>query len=367
MPEVDGFMLARRVRRERSLARLPIVMLTSVGQPDETARRQRDGIDAFLNKPVKHSDLLDALTRIFGVAVRHEGSKPGIERVGAHLVRPLHVLVAEDNPVNRKLVTTLLRKRGHVVRAVENGREAVEAIEASANAPFDLVLMDIQMPEMSGFEAAQAVRERETGGDRRLPLIALTAHAMQGDRERCLAAGMDGYLSKPIDVDELIATVERFGGAPSSPSAAGAAPAGQMAPSAAHPVFDERAALAYSGGDRNLLKDVIRLFRSDYPTSLRRIDKALKQRDGEAVRMAAHGLKGAIATVGASAGRAAAAELENAARAGDFAGAERACQQLRQEIERLETALAAAGLVPATAPRRAPAGRPPSSRKRRPS
>jgi PAS domain S-box-containing protein len=339
MPEVDGFMLARRVRRERSLGNLPIVMLTSVGQPDETARRQREDIDAFLNKPVKHSDLLDALTRIFNVAARHEDPEPATERIGARLLRPLHVLIAEDNPVNRKLVTTLLRKRGHVVRAVENGREAVEAIEASANAPFDLVLMDIQMPEMSGFEAAHAVREREKGSDQRLPLIALTAHAMQGDRERCLAAGLDGYLAKPIDVEELIATVERFGG-PEPP-----APAGQRTAQVTDLVFDQRAALEYSGGDRKLLEEVIEIFRADCPRALRRIDQALKQRDGEALRLAAHGLKGAIATLGAPAGRQAAAALEQAGRVGDFEEAQRVRDRLHREIERLDAALAAAGLT----------------------
>ena len=360
MPEVDGFMLARRVRRERGLAKLPIVMLTSVGQPDDIGRRQRGDIDALLTKPIKHSDLLDALTRLFGVAVRHESVEPAVERVGARLLRPLHVLVAEDNPVNRKLVTTLLRKRGHVVRAVENGREAVEAIDASANAPFDLVLMDIQMPEMSGFEAAQAVRDREKDGERRLPLVALTAHAMQGDRERCLAAGMDGYLAKPIDVDELIATVERFGGAAPPP------PAGQRTAHVTDLVFDERAALEYSGGDRALLKEVIEIFRSDCPRSLRRIDLALKQRDGEALRLAAHGLKGAIATIGAPAGRQAAAAIEQAARAADFDEAQKVRDRLHREIERLDAALVAAGLL-APAKRRPAARRRPSQGKRNPS
>jgi CheY-like chemotaxis protein/HPt (histidine-containing phosphotransfer) domain-containing protein/anti-sigma regulatory factor (Ser/Thr protein kinase) len=359
MPEVDGFMLARRVRRERSLANLPIVMLTSVGQPDETERRQREDIDAFLNKPVKHSDLLDALTRIFGVAARHEEPEPATEPAGPHLLRPLNVLVAEDNPVNRKLVTTLLRKRGHLVSAVENGREAVEAIDTSANAPFDLVLMDIQMPEMSGFEAAHAVREREKGSDRRLPLIALTAHAMQGDRERCLAAGMDGYLAKPIDVEELIATVERFGGSEPPP------PAAQRTAQVTDLVFDQRAALEYSGGDRGLLEEVIGIFRADSPRALRRIDRALKQRDGEALRLAAHGLKGAIATIGAPAGRQAAAALEQAGRAGDFEEAQRVRDRLHREIERLDTALAAAGLI--SSPKRSGAGKRPTKGRRGPS
>ncbi len=272
--------------------------------------------------------------------------------------RTLNVLVAEDNPVNRKLVTTLLRKRGHKVKAVENGREAVAAIAAKGQ-PYDLVLMDLQMPVMGGFEAAQAVREQEAGDTRRLPLVALTAHAMQGDRERCLAAGMDGYLSKPIDVDELIATVESFAGrtAPEQPR-----PAAQPA---ASEVFDERAALAYAGGDRRLLAEVIKLFRSDYPSSLREIDRAFRRRDSEALRMAAHRLKGAVATVGSPAGRQAAAELEHSAREGDFTEGERAYAKLRNEIERLDEAFAAAGLRPRSRPR--PAARSKAARASRPS
>ena len=361
MPDVDGFMLARRVRRDRRLARMPIVMLNSVGQSDDLMRRHKNDIDAFLTKPIKHSDLLEALARIFGVSTRGGRTKPTAGRIGAMPSRTLNVLVAEDNPVNRKLVMTLLRKRGHRVKAVENGREAVEAIN-SKGGPYDLVLMDLQMPEMGGFEAAQAIREQEAGTARRLPLVALTAHAMQGDRERCLEVGMDGYLAKPIDVDELISTVESFG-ARSEEAATAAQPV-------TNEVFDERAALAYAGGDRRLLAEVIKLFRSDYPSSLRQIDRAFRRHDSEALRMAAHRLKGAVATVGAAAGRQAAAELEQKARAGDFPGAELACARLRAEIGKLNEAFAAAGLGPRS-PRRSQArsraarGRRPPQRKRR--
>jgi two-component system, sensor histidine kinase and response regulator len=356
MPEVDGFMLARRVRRERRLAKMPIVMLTSVGQSDDLMRRHRNDIDAFLTKPIKHSDLLEVLAGIFGVATRDGRTRPTAGRISPMPARVLNVLVAEDNPVNRKLVTTLLRKRGHRVKAVENGREAVAAISAKRGS-YDLVLMDLQMPVMGGFEAAQAIRDQEAGGVTRLPLVALTAHAMQGDRERCLAAGMDGYLAKPIDVDELISTVERFGGR-SAPDQSQ-----PEAEPAVSDVFDERAALAYAGGDRRLLAEVITLFRSDYPSSLRQIDRAFRHGDSEALRMAAHRLKGAVATVGASAGRQAAAELEQRARAGDFNGAERAYANLRTEIERLDEAFAAAGLRPRSS--RVPVARSKSVRVRR--
>ncbi|MGB2717242.1 MAG: response regulator [Vicinamibacterales bacterium] len=363
MPDVDGFMLARQVKRTRRLARTPIVMLSSVGQSDDLMRRHRKDINVVLTKPIKHSDLLEALARLFGVATKNGRTEPTAGRIGSR-ARTLHVLVAEDNPVNRKLVTTLLQKRGHTVTAVDNGREAVEAIESVGKRGFDVALMDIQMPEMSGFEAAQAIRERERTRDTRLPIIALTAHAMRGDRERCLDAGMDGYLSKPIDVDELIATVERFGG--------GVAAKGPEAPDtlARDTTFDERAALAYCGGERRLLQDVIKLFRADYPASLRRIDLALRQRDSEALRLAAHRLKGAIATVGGSAGRQAAAELEQAALSRRFDEAGRASAKLRQEIERLESMFLKAHLIAPSRRRRStarPKKRRSPTRKRRPS
>jgi len=345
MPVVDGFMLARRVRRERPFARTPIVMMMSVGDGSETSRRGV-GVDAYLTKPVKHSDLLDALATLFRVSTR----RPRPERDVKPAARPakrLRVLLAEDNLVNRKLVTKLLQKRGHHVHAVENGRAAVDTI-ASAQPDFDVVLMDLQMPEMGGFEATHEIRERERGTAEHLPIVALTAHAMAGDRERCLAAGMDGYLSKPIEVDDLIATVERFG---AGAAAVIAAPAGDHHEHAA--VFDEKVALGYTGGDRKLLKQVIGLFRSDSPASLRRIDRALRRRDSEALRMAAHALKGAIATVGSQAGRDAAAELETMARSNRFGDAERICGDLRHLVKQLDEAFAAAGLVSRPARRQA--------------
>ena len=257
-----------------------------------------------------------------------------------------------------ELVTALLGKRGHTVKAVENGREAVAAVMSHAGAPFEVVLMDLQMPDMSGFEAARAIRDQEGQGAPRLPLIALTAHAMQGDRARCLEAGLDGYLSKPIDVDELIATVERYGAGDAT------APVPLIGQQANDAIFDEPAALSYTGGDRRLLKEVVQLFRADYPSSLRKIDRALQRRDPEALRLAAHRLKGAIAIVGAPAARHVAAELEETARSQDFERARHAFAKLRQEIERLESALAGARLMSHRS-RRATARRPRhSSRKR---
>jgi PAS domain S-box-containing protein len=347
MPDVDGYMLARRIRNDKRFARTPIVMLTSVGHAESSGRRRVD-IDAFLTKPVKHSDLLDTLSAIFGVTTRHAPDRPAGRVPEPRPRRQLRVLVAEDNPVNRKLVIKLLQKRGHQVKAVADGRAARDA--ATAGDVYDVLLMDLQMPEMSGLEATRAIRERERDGGPRLPIVALTAHAMQTDRDQCLEAGMDGYLSKPIDVNDLIATVERFGGD-------GETGQHQSARGAGNALFDERAALAYAGGDRKLLTQVIGMFRSDAPSSLRRVEKALRRGDGAALGQAAHALKGAIATVGSPAGRDAAAELEQMARSARFKDAARVYVRLREVVKQLEGEFAAAGLVPKARRRQAHTGR----------
>jgi len=327
-------------------------MLTSAARADDAERCRRIGIETCLTKPVKHSDLLDALATLFDVSTRREPATPAAGVPGPRASRPLRVLVAEDNAVNRKLVTTLLQKRGHLVESVEDGRAAVAAVAASQPGGFDMVLMDLQMPEMGGFEATQAIRSQEDDGGRRLPIIALTAHAMQGDRERCLRAGMDGYLSKPIDVAELVRTVEQWGNAAGELSAGTTAhpPAAAAVPTRddlarSQPIFDRQAALACTGGDTELLKEVVMLYRADAPKYLRRIERALKLRDGEALRLAAHALKGALATVGSPAGRQAAAELEEAGRTNGFREGARVYRRLRHQMTLLEDAFGTAGLT----------------------
>ena len=361
MPDVDGFTLARRIKRDQQLRQTPIVMLTSAGREDDALRCRQIGVESYLMKPVKHSDLFDALAGLFDLPTRRSRTERVSRALTSRTFQPLRVLVAEDNAVNRRLVTTLLQKRGHNVTAVENGRLAVDAIAAAAE-PFHLVLMDLQMPEMGGFEATLAIRERERDLGGHLPIVALTAHAMQGDRERCLDAGMDDYLSKPIDVDDLVATVEQR--AAQSPVAeaepAGVAPPAPDAPAA--PIFDEESALSHTGGDRGLLAEMVALFRSDSPSYLKRIERALKDRDGEALHAAAHGLKGAVATVGSPAARLAAADVERAGRAGQFEEAARAYAGLVDQMRRLDDAMIEAGLARRTPGR---TGQPGKARQRK--
>jgi CheY-like chemotaxis protein len=210
MPKMDGFALIERIRKRPELSTAIIMMLTSAGHRGDAARCQELGIAAYLLKPIRQSELREAIARVLG-AREQKGAIPLITRYSlGDALAPmalLRVLVVEDNPVNQRLAARLLEKRGHRVTVTANGRESVEAL---AKHTFDLVLMDVQMPEMDGFEATAVIREKEKRNGTHVPIIALTAHAMKGDRERCLAAGMDGYLSKPIRPQELDELLEKY-------------------------------------------------------------------------------------------------------------------------------------------------------------
>ena len=210
MPKMDGFALVEEIRKRPELSTATIMMLTSAGHRGDAARCQQLGVSAYLLKPIRQSELREAVARVLG-ARQQEGAIPLLTRFSLHDAREpgtsLRVLLAEDNLVNQRLAVRLLEKRGHRVVVAGNGLETLQAL---AKQSFDLVLMDVQMPEMDGLEATAAIREKEKGTGVRQPIIALTAHAMKGDREKCLAAGMDGYLSKPIRPQELDAALDRY-------------------------------------------------------------------------------------------------------------------------------------------------------------
>ena len=205
MPEVDGFALAERIREHPDLAGATVMMLSSACQPVDTRRCQDLGLAAYLTKPIKQADLYRSILAALGSPVAATTSLPA--PAPSRPRRALRILLAEDNPVNQKLAVRLLEKQGHTVVLAANGVEAVEAVERQS---FDLVLMDVQMPEMDGFEATAAIRTRERDTGRRIPILAMTAYAMKGDRERCLAAGMDRYVSKPIQPSELWQAIEQL-------------------------------------------------------------------------------------------------------------------------------------------------------------
>ncbi len=210
MPQMDGFELIERIRQGSNSSTATIMMLTSAGHRGDAARCQELGVAAYLLKPIRQSELREAIARVLGARER-KGAIALITRYSLHDAREpsssLRVLLAEDNLVNQRLACRLLEKRGHSVAVAANGLEALQTVEKES---FDLVFMDVQMPVMDGFEATAAIRKREEPGGMRLPIVALTAHAMKGDREKCLAAGMDGYISKPIRPQELDEVLRKY-------------------------------------------------------------------------------------------------------------------------------------------------------------
>jgi two-component system, sensor histidine kinase and response regulator len=209
MPGMDGFSVAEEVKKDPQLAATRIIILTSAGSLGDSARCQEQGIAAYLMKPVSQSELLETIIDVMGAAIgttdgRHLFSDHSLGKDG----RRLRILLAEDNSVNQMVAVSLLEKRGYVVVVAANGKEALDAVREPASSGFDLVFLDLQMPEIGGLEVATIIRQREQSSGTHLPIIALTAHAMAGHRERCLEAGMDGYLSKPIRMEQLYAAID---------------------------------------------------------------------------------------------------------------------------------------------------------------
>ena len=330
MPEMDGFTLAKRISQDSRLAKTTVIMLTSAAQTARRARYRKSGIDAYLTKPVKQSDLLDTIvTYLSRPATRRERPR-GVRRTAAReKTRGLRILLAEDIPANQKLATRLLEKRGHTVVVAANGREALGAL---AKHPFDLVLMDVQMPEMDGLTAAAAIRKKEKTTGAHIPLVAMTAHATKGDRERCLAAGMDAYISKPIQTQKLFETIESLTAAAPGPGERGEAPL---------PVIDEAALLPGVGGDRKLLRELAELFLEDAPGVLSRIKRALSRRDARELTAAAHALKGSVGMFSTKSAFEAARALEDMGKRGNLAEGKKAYEVLEREMAQLVKAIGA--------------------------
>ena len=208
MPDMDGFQLVERIRESADFGTVAVIMATSAGQRGDAARCRSLGIAAYLTKPVRGVELKAVIRATVGRAPGDIQARPLLTRHSQReRRRSLHILLAEDNPVNQKLAVRLLEKEGHTVVVADNGRRALEALEA---ADIDLVILDVQMPEMDGYEAAASIRKAEKTTLKHVPILAMTAHAMKGDREKCLAAGMDGYLSKPIRLDDLRQAIEEL-------------------------------------------------------------------------------------------------------------------------------------------------------------
>ena len=331
MPGMDGFSLVKHIREDPGLGSTVIMMLTSGDQSADLARCQELGIATYLLKPVKQSELLDAIMLALGVTTAEDEVHRAPRPRHCDRLRPLRILLAEDSLVNQKLVVTLLEREGHTVTAVGNGREALAALRPQE---FDLVLMDVQMPELDGLEAAAAirVRERQTGGH--VPVVAMTAHALQGDRERCLEAGMDEYIAKPIHCRQLLETIERALGAPTATEPTAAGP-----PSDAE-AMDWSEVFKASKGDREVIKTIVEAALDESPRLLAAIRDAIAAGDPTALRLAAHTLKGSVKYFGAARAFQLAERLELLGQQRDLAPAEATLADLEAEMERLTGALA---------------------------
>ncbi len=347
MPEVDGFTLAAEIKARSELSQATLMMLSSGDYSDGPSRCRGLGVDAFMTKPIKQSSLLNAILdccgqRKTGAANRGDAGTPSTEsrKPSRMPQRQLKILLAEDSLVNQKLAVGLLNQAGHQILVANDGKEAVAATAAQ---DFDLVLMDVQMPEMDGLEATRRIREREQQTGKHLPIVAITAHAMKGDRERCLAAGMDNYISKPIRPDELyrvIGEVVGVEGAASQPTEVVANATASGVASSNQNGWDWSPALSAVRGDRALLKEIVDAFLEDSPRRIEQIGEALRQGDSTTMRRAAHTIKGSLRYFGAETAFNWAQRLEAIAEAGKLADVPEALAGLERELAQLRPQLA---------------------------
>jgi PAS domain S-box-containing protein len=343
MPEMDGLALAHAIKQDAALASVRLVLLTSFGQRGHGAEASKIGIAAYLTKPVDEADLYDCL-----VEVLDERARRAPHLVTRHSLREQRppvaaaVLVAEDNEVNQKVTVKILEKLGYRVELAETGKDA---LAACARRRYDAVLMDGQMPGMDGYEATRRIRERETRGGRRVPIIAMTASAMKGDREKCLEAGMDDYVSKPVTPDKLEAVLRKWVGAATAPAERAAA-----VPAAAGEQLDQAVvqSLMAVDDDGTLMDEVVATFLRIAPSRLAAIKKAAKG-DAALLEREAHSFLGSCGNIGARRMAELCARLEVLGRSGSTEGAAELARALERELAALRPELEA---LPARHPKR---------------
>ncbi|MCE5324529.1 response regulator [bacterium] len=337
MPEMDGFAVAEGIKHDPKTAGATIMMLTSSGQYGDVARCKSLGIAAHMTKPIRQSELFDGIMSVLSKSCTPEemgitesqklqgitsekNSKPGTQ---------LRILLAEDNAVNQKLAVSILEKKGYNVTVVNNGREALDELETEH---FDMVLMDVQMPQMDGIEATTIIREKEKTTGAHIPIVAMTAHAMKGDKERCLESGMDAYVAKPIQSSELYKVLEDAGKSLVLPKK-------RTTPSDKS-CFNMTELLARVDGDMSLLKEIVELFTCDAQNLMTQIQDAIASGDAGALEKSAHTLKGSVGNFAAKPAYDAAYRLEQIGHSGNLNGAHDAYVTLEDKIEQLQNTLA---------------------------
>jgi signal transduction histidine kinase/CheY-like chemotaxis protein len=341
MPRRDGFALIEWLRARPDYADVKVMILSSGPTAEHRARAREMHVTSYLTKPVRQSTLFDAIATAIGPAEVHSAPPAAASAAGPQdqAVRSLQVLLAEDNPVNQMTATTMLEKLGHVVVVANNGRQAIDKLSEQ---PFDMVFMDVQMPEMDGVTATGEIRKNERSTGRHIPIVAMTAHAMKGDKEKCLEAGMDDYVAKPIrrkDLADVIARiVERFltqkpaNGEPAAASATDATGGGQM-------ILDEAALLEECDNDRTMLRRMVEIFDRDARERLPRLREAVRTGAALTVKEEAHALKGGIGTFYAKAAYDTAYVLEKMGGDANLTNAQATLQSLENELQRLRQRL----------------------------
>ncbi len=339
MPGVDGFELIRKVRADARFRNLAIIMSSSADRPTDQAMCSELNVAACLIKPVKQSELFDAIAEGLGVTL------PDDFAAGAHSlespVRPLRILLAEDNKVNQKLAIGLLEKWGHHVTLAENGLQAITHWE---QLPFDLIIMDVQMPEMDGLQATRAIRALEETRGGHIPIVAMTAHAMAGDREQCLNSGMDGYVTKPLRMHDLRSAIAGFFSHEQSSTGntigeLAAASEGEsdegksLQSEVAVRKLNWENALSTCGDDRALMLDVMETFLEEVPSLVARLELALHAKDSQQIKRLAHTIVGAMRPFGESTELQLAGELEHLAKSEDFDGMRSVFTQLELDLK----------------------------------
>ncbi len=333
MPVMDGFTLAEKIKQNHALAKATIMMLSSMDRSVDAIRCQELGISTYLVKPIKQSDLFNAIVTVLEKESRKKVKqteknleekkemRTSMENITQTEQKSLKILLAEDNVINSRLAEALLHKKGWEVVSVSDGKQAIKALESQV---FDLALMDVQMPGMDGFEATKAIREKEKATGTHIPIIAMTAHAMKGDREKCLAAGMDGYVSKPMKAAELYEAIEKLMDGKAKNA------------SSSQPPVDLSSAMQTVDDDKELLKELVEEFLEMFPKQLDEIKKLIENNNAEELVQKAHSFKGAVGHFGATAAYDLAYKLESMARESRLDGAIEIFNKLKEEMRKVK-------------------------------
>jgi CheY-like chemotaxis protein/HPt (histidine-containing phosphotransfer) domain-containing protein len=331
MPEMDGFQLAEQVKRNPRLAGATILMLSPGLRSGDISRCRELGVSGYVIKPIRRLELMNVIASVLKGKATFTAPEQEMQLWDKEPHGRLQILAAEDNRVNQRLLVRLLEKEGHNVTLVEDGEAAVAASEET---DFDVILMDVQMPVMDGLEATRIIRRREQQTGKHVPIVALTAHAMKGDRERCLEAGMDAYVAKPVQKQELLHMIYQHGAHSMAEGITKIGPALLAEPG----VLDLARALKRNGGDEQIVAELCELFLHDASALSPALLRAIKSSDKEAAAHAAHRLKMSAGTICANRTYYAAETLEAQAELGDPAAIAAAAALLQREVDGLRNA-----------------------------